>query len=105
MKTIQPIQSWVKGQSVTATIFNMKPIGGTLFVESAFAYELLDENLIVVAGGNLYMKGEAYQNWGNDDEYAYTWAASPDNLNLVITGNYVPPVIAPPIPEITEPNN
>jgi|LakMenE01Jun11ns_1017448.scaffolds.fasta_scaffold9936724_3 hypothetical protein len=104
MKTIEPIPSWVKGQKVNATIFNMKPIGGTLFVEAAFVYSLLDENLVSVAEGNLYMNGEAYQAWGNDDEYAYSWAALPENLNLTITGNYVPPVVVPPVPEITEPN-
>ena len=98
MKTIEPIVSWVKGQKVNATIFNMKPIGGTLFVEAAFTYSLLDENLVVVADGNLYMTGESYQGWGNDDEYAYNWAALPENLDLIITGDYVPPV--QPTPEL-----
>ena len=92
MKTISPIQSWVKGQKVTATIFNLRPIGGTLFVEAKFYYALLDENMGVCASGNLDMSGEAYQAWGNNDEYAYTWSASPDVLNLTIIGDYVPPV-------------
>ena len=92
MKTIAPIQSWVNGQSVTATIFNLYPIGGTLFVQAGFCYQLLDSNQAIVAQGNINMTGAAYQAWGNNDEYAYEWAASPDVLNLTITGDYVPPV-------------
>lgn len=100
MKEIQPIQTWVKGQSVTATIFNLRPIGGTLFVDAKFYYALLDENQIVCADGNIDMTGEAYQAWGNNDEYAYTWAASPEQLNLTIIGDYVPPVQE--VAEVTE---
>ena len=37
------------------------------------------------------MSGEAYAGWGNDDEYAWLWSASPEQLNLTITGDYVPP--------------
>jgi hypothetical protein len=100
MKQIEPIQSWVNGQSVTATILNVRPIGGTLFVEAKFYYALLDNNLVMVAEGNIDMTGEAYQNWGNDDEYTYNWAASKDVLNLTIIGDYVPPV-----PEVVSEEN
>ena len=93
MKEIAPIQSWVNGKSVTATIFNLYPIGGELFKYARFCYALLDENMSVCATGNIDMTGEAYQAWGNNDEYAYNFAASPDQLNLTITGDYVPPVI------------
>ena len=92
MKTISPIQSWINGKSVTATIFNLYPIGGELFKYARFYYALLDENMGVCASGNLDMTGEAYQAWGNNDEYAYTWSASPEVLNLTIIGDYVPPV-------------
>jgi hypothetical protein len=94
MKIISPVQSWVNGKSVTATIFNLYPVIGTLFVQAGFCYQLLDENQTVVAQGNIYMTGEAYQAWGNDDEYAYNWAASPEVLNLTIVGDYVPPVLS-----------
>jgi len=101
MKQIEPIQSWVNGQKVTATILNVRPIGGTLFVEAKFYYALLDNNLVMVADGNIDMTGEAYQNWGNDDEYTYNWAASKDVLDLTIIGNYVPPVqVEAPIEEL-----
>jgi hypothetical protein len=92
MKTIESIPTWVKGQAVTATIFNLRPIGGELFQSATFYFALLDSNLVVTADGNLTMSGESYNEWGNDDEYAYNYAAN--MLNLVITGDYVAPVIA-----------
>ena len=92
MKNIQAIPTWVKGQAVTATIFNLRPIGGELFQSATFYFALLDSDLVVTADGNLTMSGEAYLEWGNDDEYAYNYAA--EKLNLVITGDYVAPVIA-----------
>jgi hypothetical protein len=91
MKTIQSIPTWVKGQAVTATIFNLRPIGGELFQSATFYFALLDSDLAVTADGNLTMSGEAYNEWGNDDEYAYSYAAN--KLNLIITGDYVAPVI------------
>ena len=42
MKTISPIQSWINGKSVTATIFNMYVIGGVLGSSASFYYSLLD---------------------------------------------------------------
>jgi hypothetical protein len=102
MKTISPIQSWINGKSVTATIFNMYVIGGVLGSSASFYYSLLDSDLANVAQGNLTMSGEAYAAWGNDDEYAWNWAASSDQLNLTIIGDYVPPVPEPIVP--TEPN-
>jgi hypothetical protein len=92
MKNIQSIPTWVKGQAVTATIFNLRPIGGELFQSATFYFALLDSDLVVTADGNLTMSGDAYNEWGNDDEYAYNYAAN--MLNLVITGDYVAPVIA-----------
>jgi hypothetical protein len=102
MKTISPIQSWINGKSVTATIFNMYVIGGVLGLSASFYYSLLDSDLAVVAQGNLTMSGEAYAGWGNDDEYAWNFAASPEELNLTITGDYVPPVPEPIVEEDIE---
>jgi hypothetical protein len=91
MKTIEKIPTWVKGQSVTATIFNLRPIGGELFQSASFYYALLDDNKTLVAEGNISLSGEDYQEWGDDDNYPYDWAAS--QLNLVITGDYVEEVL------------
>jgi len=100
MKQIEPIQSWINGKSVTATIFNMYVIGGVLGSSASFYYSLLDSDLANVAQGNLTMSGEAYLGWGNDDEYAWNWAASTDQLNLTIIGDYVPPMPEPIVPEV-----
>jgi hypothetical protein len=102
MKTISPIQSWINGKSVTATIFNMYVIGGVLGSSASFYYSLLDSDLANVAQGNLTMSGDAYTAWGNDDEYAWDWAASTDQLNLTIIGDYVPPM---PVVEEEAPTN
>ena len=102
MKQISPIQSWINGKSVTATIFNMYVIGGVLGSSASFYYSLLDSDLASVAQGNLIMSGDAYAGWGDDDEYAWNFAASPEELNLTITGDYVPPV---PVVEEVAPKN
>ena len=99
MKTILPIQTWTNGKSVEATIFNMYPIGGVLGSSASFYYSLLDDSLAQVSQGNLTMSGEAYTGWGSNDEYAWEWAAI--ELNLTITGDYVPPVPPEPTPEPT----
>ncbi len=99
MKQINPIQSWVNGQSVTATIFNLYIVNGILGTSSTFYYSLADQAGIKVAEGNIIMEGDAYAAWGNDDEYAWDWAAT--TLNLTIVGDYVPPVPPSPTEEAT----
>ena len=101
MKTISPIQSWINGQSVTATILNAYAINVALGVSATFYYSLLDSDLVSVAQGNLTMTGEAYTQW-TVDSYAWDWIAT--QLNLTITGDYVPPVVEPIVTEeiITE---
>ena len=79
---------------MNATIFNMYVIGGVLGSSASFYYSLLDDSLAQVSQGNLTMSGEAYLGWGNNDEYAWDWAAQ--ELNLTITGDYVPPVTDTP---------
>jgi hypothetical protein len=97
MKQISPIQTWINGQSVTATILNA--FGNTVILgkSASFNYALLDENLDNVAQGALTMTGEAYQQW-TVDSYAWDWVA--EQLNLTIIGDYIPPVIE--VPEIIE---
>jgi hypothetical protein len=104
MKTIQPVSIWDNGQNLEAKILNAYAINVTLGTSAAFFYSLItmqpDGNSgIQVAQGNLYMTGEAYAQW-EIDSYAWDWVAA--QLNLTITGDYVPPV--PPQPEpIPEP--
>ena len=92
MKQISPITSWLNGKSVSATILNMSPNSGVLGTSATFYYALLDASETVVARGYITMSGEAYSNWGNNDEYAWNWAAAPEQLNLTIIGDYNPSI-------------
>ena len=96
MKTIQPITLWVNGQSKTASVLNAYGINTTLGTSATFYYSLMalnQDNTIgeQLAQGNLTMTGDDYNNWGDDDDYAWNWVAN--QLGLTITGDYVAPVI------------
>jgi hypothetical protein len=101
MKTIQPVSIWDNGQNLEAKILNAYAVNVTLGTSATFYYSLMteqdDSNIgFQVAQGNLLMTGEAYAQW-EVDSYAWDWVAA--QLNLTITGDYVPPV--PPQPEPT----
>lgn len=93
MKTIQPVSIWDNGQVLEAKILNCYAVNVTLGTSATFYYSLFAENegLIgnMLAQGNLLMTGEAYTQW-EVDSYAWDWVAA--QLNLTITGDYVPPV-------------
>jgi hypothetical protein len=104
MKTIQPVTVWYGGQEVQATILGAIAQNDNLVNSATFQYQLLQEISMsgssyvytqVVVTNYLTMTGEAYDNWG-DNDYAYDWIA--EQLNLTITGPYVPPT--PPIPPV-----
>lgn len=106
MKTIQPVSIWDNGQTVEAKVLNAYAVNVTLGTSATFYYALLAENAdeilgSTVAQGNLTMSGEAYQQWTTDN-VAWDWIAA--QLNLTITGDYVPPVPPAPVeePTITE---
>lgn len=95
MKQIQPVQIWDNGQVKEAKILNAYGINTTLGTSATFYYSLFSENADgsqgnQVAQGNLTMDGQSYLDWGSDDEYAWNWVAG--QLNLVIVGDFVPPV-------------
>jgi hypothetical protein len=99
MKTIEPVSIWDNGQVLEAKILNAYAINVTLGTSATFYYSLLSETAegytgSQVAQGNLNMTGEAYAQW-EVDSYAWDWVAA--QLNLTITGDYVPPV--PPDPQ------
>jgi hypothetical protein len=100
MKTIEPVSIWDNGQTVEATILNAYAVNVTLGTSATFYYQLLSETAEgnvgqQVAQGNLNMSGEAYAQW-EVDSYAWDWVA--EQLNLTITGDYVPPVPPTPVP-------
>jgi hypothetical protein len=94
MKTISPVLIWDNGQNLEAKILNTYAVNVTLGTSATFFYTLQtlneDDTLgVQVAQGNLSMTGEAYTDW-EVDSYAWDWVAA--QLNLTITGDYVPPV-------------
>jgi hypothetical protein len=102
MKQITPISIWDKGTVQEATILNAYCINDNLSTSASFYYSLLSDSLQQLAQGNLSMSNEDYIDWQTND-YAYDWVAT--QLNLTITGDYVPPVVEPIAEITTEPNN
>lgn len=93
-KTISPVSIWINGETKDAKILNSYAVNVTLNTSATFYYSLLAENADgsvgeQVAQGNLTMDGAAYAAW-SQDAYAWDWIA--EQLNLTITGDYVPPV-------------
>ena len=98
MKTIQAVSIWDNGTVQQATILNAYAVNVTLNTSATFWYGLFSttESGSIggqVAQGNLNMTGSAYTDW-TVDNYAWDWIA--EQLNLTITGDYVPPVPTPP---------
>lgn len=94
MKTIEPVSIWDNGTVRQATILNSYAVNVTLNISATFWYGLFAENVDTSQGaqlaqGNLTMTGDAYTQWTTDN-YAWDWIA--EQLNLTITGEYVPPV-------------
>lgn len=101
MKTIEPVSIWDNGTVQQATILNSYAVNVTLNTSATFWYGLFSTNEDGSQGpqlavGNLNMTGEAYAEW-SQDTYAWDWIAG--QLNLTITGEYVPPVPPEPTPE------
>lgn len=99
MKTIEPVSIWDNGSVKEAKVLNAYAVNVTLGNSATFYYSLSAENDdqtlgAQVAQGNLTMTGDAYAKW-TVDAYAWDWVAQ--QLNLTITGDYIPPV--PPQPE------
>lgn len=101
MKTISPVSIWDNGIVQQATILNSYAVNVTLNTSANFWYGLFAANEDTSQGaqlaqGNLTMTGEAYADW-SQDSYAWDWIAG--QLNLTITGDYIPPVPPEPIVE------
>lgn len=101
MKTIEAVSIWDNGTVQEAKVLNAYAVNVSLNTSATFWYglfaETVDGNVSTqLAQGNLTMTGEAYADW-TVDNYAWDWIA--EQLNLVITGDYVPPVPPEPTPE------
>ena len=106
MKTIQPVSIWDNGIDINATILNAYGTNVILNTSATFTWELRYEEqngrLKILTQGQIYMSPEEYAKWNTDD---VAWDFIAEKLKLTITGDYIPPVPVPPVPEITEPNN
>jgi hypothetical protein len=89
MKTIQPVGIWVNGQTKQAGILDASAVKVELGSWAKFQYSLIVEGEGAVVTGNLTMEGADYQSW-DQDSFAWDWIA--EQLNVVITGDWVPPV-------------
>jgi hypothetical protein len=96
MKTIEPVVFPLN--LGTATILNAYCINDNLSTSATFYYALLTDTQSQLQQGNLTMTGEVYDNWATND-YAYNWVAT--EIDVIITGDYVPPVPPEPTPEPT----
>ena len=96
MKTIEPISIWDNGIVQEATVLNTYANYVQLNQSATFLWVLFSTVDGQIANqlsqGNLSMTGEAYEQW-ELDEYAWEYVAA--QLNLTITGDYVPPVVEP----------
>ena len=86
MKEIQPVTMW---NGVEGIYLNAWAVNVTLNTSAVFCYNILNAAQQRLVDGNLTMTGEAYTKWQSDN-YAWDWIA--EQLNLTITGDYVPPV-------------
>jgi hypothetical protein len=78
----------------TATLLNAYCINDNLSNAATFYYSLLSDSQSQLQQGNLTMTGEDYVGWATN-EYAYNWVAT--QIDVTITGDYVPPVLESPI--------
>jgi hypothetical protein len=97
MKTIEPVVFPLN--LGTATILNAYCINDNLSTSATFYYALLSDTQSQLSQGNLIMTGEDYDNWATND-YAYNWVAT--QIDVVITGDYVPPVLPETTPIVEE---
>jgi hypothetical protein len=95
MKSIKAVTIWDKGTSKQASILDAHAINVTLNTSATFYYALLSANedglqSEVLTQGNLSMINEDYAQWVIDQD---AWDYIAKSLNLVITGDYVSPII------------
>jgi len=94
MKTITPISIWDNGTVQEASVLNTYAVNVQLDNSATFWWGLFSTVDGQIANqlsqGNLSMSGEAYTEWTID---SYAWDYIAEQLNLTITGDYVPPAV------------
>ena len=97
MKTIQPVTGWANGKPIQANLLYAFVASDNLVNSAIFSYSMYSENSDqtigqLFSGGQLTMMGADYIAY-QTNQYAWDWIAN--QLNLTITGDYVPPTLAP----------
>ena len=99
MKTITPVSIWQNGQDVQAIYLKAEVQADNLINFASFAYMLLDADFINVRNGLVEISGKDYVNYETN---LYAWDYIAKQLNLTITGDYIPP--APIVDKVVEIN-
>jgi hypothetical protein len=99
--TIQPVQVYPS----TAHVLVLSNPVVSLGQSAVFTAYLKDapEGAYLTPGTTLTMAGEAYAQWGTDDEYPYRWAAQQLGLTIIAIVPDAPAIIAPPLPDMRVP--
>ena len=99
--TIQPVQVYPS----TANVLVLSNPVVSLGQSALFTAYLKDapEGAYLTPGTTLTMAGEAYAQWGTDDEYPYRWAAQALGLTIVEIVPDAPPAPAPVVEEPVAP--
>ena len=105
MKTIESVSIWDNGVVKQATILNAYASNVILGKSATFTYFVYFDSqnpkgFQSLAQGNLTMDGDAYAQW-EVDSYAWDWVAQ--QLNLTITGDYIPPQVETVEPSVDSP--
>lgn len=96
MKQIQQVNIWQGGASKAGTVLNSYVISDNLLDSATFYYSILTQGLESLTQGNLTMTGAAYDLYSSNED-AWDWIST--QLNVIITGDYVPVEPDPIIPE------
>ena len=101
MKLIQEVSIWDNGINKKATVLNAYVVNLVLNQSATFYYGISKQNEDgsvgeILSQGNLSMTGEDYQEWVIDND---AWDYIAKCLNLVITGDYVAPIVGQPTAE------
>jgi hypothetical protein len=87
--------------STTNTIASIaiSTINLTLNTSSTFSVQLFDSSGNIVGARIFVLSGDAYANWGGDDNYVVEYIANQ------LGSSYTPPVVEPPVvePPVVEP--
>ena len=86
MKEIEPINTWLNGQTIVANFMSLTCISDNLLDTAIFNYSLLsnfNNTSKIVTNGTLIMSGSEYETDWNNNNQAWDWAAKSLNLTFV----------------------